>query len=209
MTKKGNSGFYSRINLVRQLRMTNDVTLGRVIRICVLLSLVFVLVLGFSITMGSVRIDLWRLLRGINFWQEQPLHLTPLEMTILFSLRLPRALFAGITGASLSMAGVVFQALLRNPLADPYVLGISGGSAVGAIIGILIGANIIPSGVALSAFMGALVAFFLVFGIAGREKALPTGTLLLAGVIVNAFFSALIMFLISLSTKGELHNVLF
>ena len=190
--------------------MHKIVTPGRVIRICALLSLVFVVVLCLSLMMGSVKIGLWRAISGFSsFRQDGAAGLTPLEMTIIFSLRLPRVIFAGITGASLALAGAVFQALLRNPLADPYVLGISGGSAVGAIIGIMIGAGLLPGGVAATAFSGAMLAIFLVFGIAGKKKTLPTNTLLLAGVIVNAFFSALIMFLISLSSRSELHNVLF
>jgi iron complex transport system permease protein len=191
-------------------QMQKNVTLRSVIIICALLSLVLVVVLGLSLVTGSVEIGMWRGLKGIlNLWQAGTDRLTPLEMTIIFSLRLPRVIFAGIIGASLALVGTVFQALLRNPLADPYVLGISGGSAVGAIIGIVIGAPALPGGAAVMAFGGAMAAIFLVFGIAGKEQTLPTQTLLLAGVIVNAFFSALIMFLVSLSSRNELHNVLF
>ncbi len=190
--------------------MQKNVTLRRVIRICALLSLVLVAVLGLSLVTGSVQIGMWRGIKGIlNLWQAGTDRLTPREMTIIFSLRLPRVIFAGIIGASLALVGTVFQALLRNPLADPYVLGISGGSAVGAIIGIVIGAPALTGGAAVMAFGGAMAAIFLVFGIAGKEQTLPTQTLLLAGVIVNAFFSALIMFLVSLSSRNELHNVLF
>jgi iron complex transport system permease protein len=190
--------------------MQNNVTLKSVIRMCGLLSVVLAAVLGLSLITGSVEIGIWRGIKGIlHLGQTGTDRLTPLETTIIFSLRLPRVIFAGIIGASLALAGTVFQALLRNPLADPYVLGVSGGSAVGAIIGIVIGASAIPGGAALMAFTGAMAAIFLVFGIAGREQMLPTQTLLLAGVIVNAFFSALIMFLVSLSSRNELHNVLF
>ncbi len=190
--------------------MHNSITPGRVIRVSLLLTLVFVVVLCLSLMMGSVKIDPWRVITGIfNIRREGTSAISPLEMTIIFSLRLPRVMFAGIIGASLALVGTVFQALLRNPLADPYVLGISGGSAVGAIIGIMIGAASLPGGAAATAFLGAMLAIVLVFGIAGKEKTLPTYTLLLAGVIVNAFFSAIIMFLISLSSRSELHNVLF
>jgi iron complex transport system permease protein len=191
-------------------RKSYPVILWRVIRISSVLLLVFVAVLCLSLAMGSARINLYHEIRGIiNILQGKNSGLTPLETTIIFSLRMPRIIFSGLVGAVLALTGAVFQALLRNPLADPYVLGISGGSAVGAIIGIMIGAGSIPSGIAATAFAGAILAIFLVFSIAGKEKSLPANTLLLAGVITNAFFSALIMFLISLSSRSELHNVLF
>src|SRR3990170_3247515 len=116
--------------------MQKNVTLGRVIRICLLLSMVFIVVLGISLMMGSVKIDPWGAIKYIlNFHQDGTSAFSPLEITIIFSLRLPRVIFAGIIGAAMALVGTVFQALLRNPLADPYILGISGGSAVGAIIG--------------------------------------------------------------------------
>ncbi|MBN1614631.1 MAG: iron chelate uptake ABC transporter family permease subunit [Deltaproteobacteria bacterium] len=160
--------------------------------------------------MGTVRIGLWQGIQGIlSEWHGNSSVLTDLERTILFSIRLPRALFAGIVGASLSLAGVVFQALLRNPLADPYILGISGGSAVGAMAGIIIGAGALTLGTAGFAFLGALVTIFLVLGIAGRGRVIQSTTLLLSGVIINAFFSALIMILIAISSNADLHNVMF
>lgn len=132
------------------------------------------------------------------------------EELILFSVRLPRIVFAGIVGASLSLGGVVFQALLRNPLADPYVLGISGGSALGAIIGIVIGASSFYLGVPLLAFGGALMTVFLVFIVAGGSRGvLLDNTLLLAGVVVNSFFSAAILFALSIVNSMELHSISF
>jgi iron complex transport system permease protein len=131
------------------------------------------------------------------------------EKTILLSIRLPRILFAGIVGAALSAAGVVFQAVLRNPLADPYILGISGGAAVGAIIGIIIGAGAVPFGIAGLAFLGALLTITTIFGVAGTRTDSQTNTLLLTGVIINAFFSAVIMFLVSISGSDRLQSVFF
>ena len=132
------------------------------------------------------------------------------EELILFSVRLPRILFAGIVGASLSVSGVVFQALLRNPLADPYVLGISGGSALGAIIGIVLGAGSFYLGVPFLAFCGALVTVFLVFIVAGGSRGLMLdNSLLLAGVVVNSFFAAAILFALSIVNSMELHSISF
>lgn len=92
-----------------------------------------------SLSVGSFHIALGRVFNFLLSALTGNLSVSSEEEIILFSVRLPRIIFAGIVGASLSLGGVIFQAILRNPLADPYVLGISGGSALGAIIGIVIG----------------------------------------------------------------------
>ncbi|MCK9196148.1 MAG: iron ABC transporter permease, partial [Syntrophales bacterium] len=104
---------------------------------------------------------------------------------------------------------VVFQALLRNPLADPYILGISAGSAVGAVTGILLGAEVIILGIPGMAFLGAILAVLVVFGIAGTGRRLETNTLLLTGVMVNAFFSAVILFVFSISDQLQLQRAIY
>ncbi|MGD0275470.1 MAG: iron chelate uptake ABC transporter family permease subunit [Syntrophales bacterium] len=175
-------------------------TVGRVIRVSTLLLFLFAVVVLASLFAGMAPIDIRRGFAGI---------LTPIDRTILFSVRLPRILFAGIVGACLSLAGVVFQGLLRNPLADPYILGISGGAAVGAIIGLIIGAGVIPLGVPILAFIGAALTVLIVFGIARTGKTLSTNTLLLAGVMTNAFFSAVILFLMAVSSNADLRSTLF
>lgn len=186
------------------------VTLPRVIKICTLLIMVFLAVMIVSMLVGTARIGIITGFKGLLYgWHENYSGLTSTEKTIIFSIRFPRIIFAGIVGASLSTAGVVFQALLRNPLADPYILGISGGSAVGAITGIIIGAGVVPFGISGLAFLGAVLTVILVFGIAKTGKEFRSSTLLLAGVIVNAFFSAVIMFLISTSRNADLHNIMF
>ena len=125
-------------------------------------------------------------------------------------VRLPRILFAGVVGASLSVSGVVFQAILRNPLADPFVLGISGGSALGAIVAIVIGASAFYLGLPFLAFAGALATVFLVFIVAGGPRGvLLDNSLLLAGVVVNSFFSAAILFALSVVDSLELHSISF
>jgi iron complex transport system permease protein len=103
----------------------------------------------------------------------------------------------------------VFQALLRNPLADPFVLGVSGGAAVGAVVAIIIGFGAIPFGIPAMAFAGALCAMILVLGLARTEGERRTERTLLAGIVVNAFFSALIMFLVSISSGEQLQSVIF
>jgi iron complex transport system permease protein len=114
--------------------------------------------------------------------------------TILLELRLPRVLVAALVGAALALAGAGFQALLRNPLASPYVLGISGGGALGAVAALLLGLDVVLLGIStrpLFAFGGCLAALALLGLVAGRRRIRPH-TLLLAGVVVNALFAALI-----------------
>ena len=134
------------------------------------------------------------------------------DYEIFVQVRLPRIILACIVGAALACSGVVFQALLRNPLADPYILGISSGAGLGAIIAVLSGFSWTLWGrspIAVFAFAGALGTVWLVWFI-GRltGKSHVTG-LLLAGVVVNAFFSAVIMFLASVAKAGQVYSTIF
>jgi len=131
-----------------------------------------------------------------------------LYYTIIWKIRFPRVAIAAMVGATLSLGGLVFQALLRNPLAEPYILGISGGSAIGAIIGILLNLSRFP-GVSLLAFSGGMGTLFLVLIISTGKTLLKKESLLLSGVMVNAFCSAVIMFLISLTQDMRIHNIMF
>jgi len=117
-------------------------------------------------------------------------------------------LLAALVGATLSLGGLVFQALLRNPLAEPYILGISGGAAVGAIIGILMGLSRFP-GVSGTAFLGSMLTLLLVLLMSRGQTLLKKDSLLLSGTMVNAFCSAVIMFLISMTQDTRLHNIIF
>ncbi len=131
-----------------------------------------------------------------------------LYYTIIWKIRFPRVLIAAMVGAALSLGGLVFQALMRNPLAEPYILGISGGSAIGAIIGILLNLSRFP-GVSILAFLGGMGTLFLVLLISTGKTLLKKESLLLSGVMVNAFCSAVIMFLISLTQDARIHNIMF
>jgi iron complex transport system permease protein len=128
--------------------------------------------------------------------------------TIIWRIRFPRVLLAALVGATLSLGGLVFQALLRNPLAEPYILGISGGSAIGAIIGILMGFSRFP-GVSITAFAGSIATLILLLMMASGQTILKKDTLLLSGVMVNAFCAAVIMFLVSITQDARLHNIIF
>jgi iron complex transport system permease protein len=128
---------------------------------------------------------------------------------ILLEVRLPRLVLGFLVGGCLAAVGVTLQAMLRNPLADPYVLGVSGGAAVGASLAIVTGLS--AAGVIwlpLSAFAGSLLSLALLYRIAAVYGYLSVHTLLLAGVIINALFSALIMFLTSLMDPAHAFRVL-
>jgi iron complex transport system permease protein len=131
----------------------------------------------------------------------------PLARAVLLELRLPRALAAALLGAALALAGTSFQALLRNPLADPYVLGVSGGASLGGVLALLAGASgaLVPA----AAFLGALGALVGVERIATAGGRLSVHTLLLTGAIFNAFAAAFLFFLQSVASLEELHAIVF
>jgi iron complex transport system permease protein len=131
----------------------------------------------------------------------------PLMRTIVFELRLPRALAAFGAGVVLALAGVLMQALLRNPLADPYVLGVSGGAAVGALGLMLAGAAGLV--VDIGAAAGALGAMLLVFAVAHGAGGWTTTRLLLTGVVVAAGCGAIVSLLLSLSDDLRLRGMVF
>ncbi len=113
---------------------------------------------------------------------------------VLWKIRIPRTLLAGLVGAALSLSGVTFQAVLRNPLADPYLLGVSGGAALGAVAALTIGINSAIL-VSLAAFIGALTALAIVYLVA-RAHTCSSHTLILSGVMVGSVAAALLLFLL-------------
>ncbi len=127
---------------------------------------------------------------------------------IVLRIRLPRVMLAILIGGGLAIAGATFQALLRNPLAEPYILGISGGASVGAVIVLAFGLAAAGSWVLpLAAFAGALLAIVIVFRVAtATGRAMDVRVLLLAGVVVAAFFSACIAFILSVSSARTVQS---
>ncbi len=130
--------------------------------------------------------------------------------TIVLDLRLPRTLFAILVGGGLATSGAAFQALLRNPLAEPYVLGVSGGAAVGAVAGIVLGLASAAWGLPLAAFAGAMGAIGLVFWVALRVgRGFDSRVLLLAGVVMGAFFNAVILLLLTFTNIESFRSAVF
>jgi iron complex transport system permease protein len=134
------------------------------------------------------------------------------DYQIFVKFRLPRILLACLVGAALACSGVVFQALLRNPLADPYILGISSGAGLGAMIAVVAGLNWTLWGrspIAVFAFAGASGTVWLVWFVGRLTGKFHVTGLLLAGVVVNAFFSAVIMFITSIAQADRVHATIF
>jgi iron complex transport system permease protein len=138
-------------------------------------------------------------------------HGNPTTIAIIRELRLPRACQAALVGAALALSGATFQALLRNPLAEPYILGVSSGAAVGAVLTVVTGlaARIIWS-LPLAAFAGAVLSMVLVLRIAyGVGRTLDTRVLLLAGVVLSAFLAAVIWLVLTFADTESVRSAIF
>ncbi|MBK6637296.1 MAG: iron ABC transporter permease [Rhodocyclaceae bacterium] len=130
----------------------------------------------------------------------------PLQRDIILSLRLPRALAAFGCGALLALAGTVLQAILRNPLADPFVLGISSGSSALSLLAMLLGAGMLMT--SLAGIVGALLSLAILFALAWQGGLLPT-RLLLAGVILSSAWGAMITLMLALAPDAPLRGMVF
>lgn len=194
---------------VRMVRTVSILTRRRWAMTLFVLSSASLLVALFSLHFGTESIGpmqaisiLWQTFRNGGMVLES----TNPTAVILLQLRLPRVLLAFLVGGCLAAVGTALQAMLRNPLADPYVLGISSGAALGAALAILLGleASLLAfSTLPLCAFGGGLLALAIVYRVATSSGALPVQSLLLAGVILNAIFSALIMFATSMMSPSR------
>ena len=173
----------------------------RALTLLALLTTLTLVSLLISLISGSVSIgwqDLLAVLSGAG---------DTLATQVIMELRGPRAIAAFTTGALLSIAGALMQVLLRNPLADPYVLGVSGGAATGALLALLLGLGSL--GLHSAAFCGALLSMLLVFGLSHGSGNWTTNRLLLTGVVIAAGWGAVIGFLLALSPDQGLRSMLF
>jgi len=178
-------------------------TPGRTLAILAALAVAALVALAWALAVGSVAIDGAAIFRALTGGASET------EAAIVRELRLPRALAAFAVGGLLALAGALMQVLLRNPLADPYILGISGGAAVGALGAMLAGAVAMVTPAALG---GAFASTLIVFGLArtGAEGAPWTTTrLLLTGVVVAAGWGALIALMLTLAPDAQVKGMLF
>ena len=170
-------------------------------RILVALLLLAIGAFAVALSAGSVSVDWAEVLEGLNGRD------LSVDYTVVFQLRLPRAVTAFVVGGMLGLAGVLMQILLRNPLADPYVLGVSGGAAVAALLAILLGWHMV--GISSVAAVGALASMFLVFVLSRGRGDWSTTRLLLTGVVLAAGWGAVVSFILAVSPDAHVRGMLF
>ncbi len=197
---------YSMTSTLKRSTNLGRATLGRTLAICVLLLLLLIIVFVIASLVGSQHLPFTSSLCALGGGSN--CGLSSEEQSILFDIRLPRILLAGAVGMCLAAAGAAYQALLRNPLAEPYLLGISNGAAVGTMTALVfLGAHEWSRPVL--AFAGALAATFVVYRLArGRAGATPE-RLILAGVIVTTFLSSAIVFITTLMDATRVRSFTF
>lgn len=177
---------------------------GKYGTVLMLLSLILIVSIGLFSVIGSASIswtDVFRIIASkapiIRNYVDVS-NITDSHQAIIWSIRLPRVLLGVLVGASLSIAGAAFQGMFKNPMADPFVIGISSGAALGAAIAIILRLSI-PfigiSAISIFAFIGALVAVFTVYNISRIKNTVPVTTLLLAGIAIGQFLTAIMSFL--------------
>lgn len=171
------------------MEKAKPIVLSKLLTQLVFLFIITLFVILISLSIGSVNISIYDIYDVLTGRSDSPQFIQ-----ILYNIRLPRIIYAVLIGGGLSVAGAVFQAILMNPLAEPYILGISSGGTFGAVLSMVLGLTFI--GTQLLAFAGAFLVMLLVFFLGKRYGDLEPNTLLLSGVMVGAFFSASILLLI-------------
>ena len=190
-------------------------TLRRLLLQCLILAGILFVAVVVALKVGAVKVSLFALGQDLLRVLYHHGEIKSDYGLIVMDIRLPRILLAIFVGASLSVAGTAFQALLRNPLADPYVLGVSSGASLGAILALIVAPHLpLPAAVAdlltpLGAFLGAGATIAAVYFLGRREGQIDSTTLLLAGVIAGSFLSAVIMFLMTSLIGGNLRGTAF
>lgn len=180
-------------------------TLRRAVTTLAIMSVSLLAAVAFALAIGSEHIPAREIFSALVAKVTGGASRLSLEQdVIIFSLRLPRIGLAAGVGAVLAVAGASFQALLRNPLADPYILGVSGGAALGSILGIMFAGNLVY-GRPLMSFAGAAVASLVVYQLGRRDD--DPARLVLAGVVISTFLSSVIALVIALAEDVKLRNI--
>jgi iron complex transport system permease protein len=180
----------------------------------VLLGAALIIIIALATSIGSVQIPLgttFSILADKLPFVDIPQTWSDGTATIVLDIRLPRIILAGLVGAALAVAGATYQGLFRNPLADPYLIGVAQGASLGAVIGFLLPAawNLTVVGVIpMFAFIGAILSTIIVYFLARRGKTLPVTTLILAGVALSALLSSIVSYLVIFS-GNKLHSIIF
>jgi len=198
----------SSTNIKKRVRMPERLTTQRLVFTLCVLAVLLVIVGLFSVATGSeqvtfsavVRIICAKVIGGVA-------DASPEHRLIITDVRLPRVLMAIVVGSALAVAGSAYQALLRNPLADPGILGISSGAALGAITATILTGSL-PISRPLAAFVGAVLTIAIVYALGQGRRGSGTERLILAGVITNASLSSIVIFLVTSASGARQRNVL-
>jgi iron complex transport system permease protein len=181
------------------------VALGVLLLLCLLIAAGLGVVSISPLNIMKITLNKMALFSFVPTWQAG-------DETILFQIRLPRVIAGGLVGAALASAGVLFQGLLRNPMADPYIIGTSAGAAFGATIAMMLPITVtfLSFGmVPIAAFVGALGAVLLVYNLARVGGRTPVVSMLLAGFAVSAMLTAVMFFMVTLSGRTELIHTVY
>ena len=182
-------------------------TRRRALLILAALGVLSLLSLSLALSTGSIQVPLSEIFSALLGISDTKNELAAANIEVIRSLRLPRALAGFACGGLLALSGALLQVLLRNPLADPYVLGVSGGASVGALLAILFGFGVV--GANSASFCGALLVMLVVFGLAHGQGSWTQTRLLLTGVIVASGCGALVALMLSIAPDHKLRGMLF
>lgn len=185
----------------------NKISLGSGSRLLFFLVLLIILIgiIIFSVCVGATVIPIGDILPILTGSKEST------EYTILMRIRMPRIILGFAVGGSLSLAGALLQGMFRNPLVEPYTLGISGGASLGVALNILFKWYAIIGTIAypISGFIGALLVMIFVYGLSVRRRSMGLRDMLLVGVMVSFIASSVVMLLMAVSKSEDLHGIIF
>jgi iron complex transport system ATP-binding protein len=189
--------------------MMQPMTPRRIIGVCAILASALFVAMVVSLRLGAYPMSVTSVVTTLYHGAIGQMDRIPSDFRlVIFGIRLPRIAMGIVVGASLAVAGAGFQSLLRNPLADPYVLGVSTGAALGAIISLIVAPHV-PLAMQIAAFAGATATIAAVYFLGRRGGQLDSATLLLAGIISASFLSAVIMFLMTTLSGRDLRGMAF
>lgn len=171
------------------------------------LTALLILSMLISLTSGEMKIGLWKALKLIFFQADEQ----SLEYMLVSQVRMPRIILGVAVGGALSLAGVILQGIYRNPLVEPFTLGISGGASLGVALTIVLSLHLTIGGIMIpiSGFAGAFLMVFLVYVIGSGHGKVNVHNMLLIGVMVSFVASSAMMFLMSVSSSENLHGIIF
>jgi iron complex transport system permease protein len=191
-------------------------TISRLLLQCLILALILFCVMVLALKFGAIHVSLYGLGRDlVRVFLGKSSQISSEYSLIVLNIRLPRILLGALVGASLSVAGTSFQALLRNPLADPYILGVSSGAAVGSVLALLIEPHLALSPelasvfTPLGGFIGATLSIAAVYFLGRREGRIESNTLLLGGVITSSLLYAAIILLLTILPSSNVRGMAY